>query len=66
MKAILDRLPFLESTRFWALILIGVSIALSDAGVVTQTFMDFVWTVAGGHIGIRTADRFAEQFGKKK
>lgn len=66
MDAFLKQFPFLLSTRFWALVLIGVSLILQDYGVVSKTYMDFVFTVAGGHIGLRTIDRFGESFVAKK
>ena len=63
----LDKFPFLTSTRFWAVVLIAIAGYLQSAG--------FTWDpnalgtalkiVAGGHIGIRTLDRASEKAGGK-
>lgn len=66
MDNLFNRFPFLSSTRFWAFVLIGVSIAFNDLGYVSDTLLGFIITVCGGHVGVRTIDRFGENFNNKK
>ena len=53
-------LPFLKSTRFWSLVLLGATIWLKEEGLIQPEFMNFIKLVTVGHIGIRSIDRFAE------
>lgn len=64
MSKILEKLPFLGSTRFWALVIIGVATALQDAGAIGEGLMQSIMFVCGGHIGVRTVDRMGENLGK--
>ena len=58
--------PFLRSTRFWAVVIFALAIWLGDAGVMPAELVAFLQTVTGGHVGLRTIDRFGETVGKKK
>ena len=56
---------FYKSTRFWALVLFaGVGILQNYAMLPAEVSLALL-TVLGGHIGIRTVDRFSEEVGKK-
>lgn len=61
----MDKLKFLESTRFWAVVVIALAMLLKDYSLISQELFNFVATVAGGHIGIRTIDRGTEKIGSK-
>lgn len=61
MKTLFEKLPFLGSTRFWAIVMVGISMWLHDANLISRNLSDFVFIVCSGHIGIRTIDRFAEK-----
>lgn len=57
----MEHLKFLTSTRFWAVVIIALSFQLSDMGLISDRLFEFLSMIAGGHIGIRTVDRFGEQ-----
>lgn len=61
----MTKLKFLESTRFWAVVVIAVAMLLKDYSLISAELFNFIATVAGGHIGIRTLDRGAEKIGSK-
>jgi len=63
MEKLLKLFPFLGSTRFWAVVLIALSILLSSYGLIPDELKNFVLTIAGGHIGIRSWDRGMESLG---
>jgi len=63
---LLSLFPFLGSNRFWAMVLMGLAIWGGSLGWLPQDLVDFVMLVAGGHVGIKSLDRFSEQLGKKK
>ena len=52
---------FLTSTRFWSLVLIAAALWLKTDGYITAALADFISTVGGGFIVIRTTDRFSEK-----
>lgn len=52
---------FLESTRFWAIVAFALAMWLNDLSLISENLFGFIATVCGGHIGIRTIDRFGEQ-----
>lgn len=58
--------PFLKSTRFWAVVLIGLVVWFGSYGWIPEEVVAFVYTVAGGHVGIRSLDRAFENFSPKK
>jgi len=60
-----DKLEFLTSNRFWALVLLGLSIWFHSIGWIPVELASFIEVICGGHIGIKTLDRFSEKFGKK-
>ena len=57
---------FLKSNRFWALVLLAVSFYLDKYGFTLDSHGVAVLLemVAGGHVGLRTVDRFAEKFSR--
>lgn len=57
----MNHFKFLLSTRFWAVVIIALSFQLSDMGLISDRLFEFLSMIAGGHIGIRTIDRFGEQ-----
>jgi len=61
----LDKLPFLASTRFWAIIVMALAIWGGALGWLPADLVSFVELVTAGHIGIRTTDRAFENFKKK-
>lgn len=62
---LLETFPFLKSTRFWAVVTIAASMWLVDLGWMPETPANFIYTIAGGHIGLRTIDKVSENIGKK-
>ena len=58
--------PMLKSNRFWAMVLIALTIWFESYGWIPTELKAFILTVCGGHIGMRTIDRFSENVGKKK
>lgn len=61
----MEKFKFLESTRFWAVVVIATAMLLKDYSLISSELFNFLATVAGGHIGIRTFDRGAEKIGNK-
>ena len=57
--------PFLLSTRFHALVLIGLAIWLGSLGWIPEELVAFIKLIGGGHIGIRSWDRASEYLGDK-
>ena len=54
-------LRFLKSNRFWVLIIGAVALFLKQEGIIDEAVFALIGTISAGFIGIRTADRFAEQ-----
>ncbi len=53
-------LAFLKSNRFWSLVVIAVVWVLGQQGVLSPEIVGAVEVILGGHIVIRTTDRFSE------
>lgn len=53
---------FLKSNRFWALVLVGVVMALKSWGLVDEGVAGALMTVLLGFVGVRTIDRVGEKF----
>ena len=54
----------IRSNRFQALVALAVVSALYSYGWVGDIIWEGALLVLGGHIGIRTIDRFADKLGK--
>ena len=52
-----EKLKFLQSTRFWALVLIGVIKALEAEAIIPSEVADSLIIILGGYIGIRSFDK---------
>lgn len=61
-----DKLAFLSSTRFWALLLASVFTTLGSEGYITPGVLEGIQMLLAGFVGIRSVDRFAEQFKKQE
>lgn len=59
----MEKLAFLSSTRFWALVIGALSVYLQTIGVIGEPEMQLIATLSAGFIGIRTIDRAAEKAG---
>lgn len=55
-----EKLSFLTSTRFWALVIGGLSIA-SEGGFTPEAWMKGILFVVTGFTAVRTADKFKPQ-----
>lgn len=64
MKTLLKIFPFIASTRFWAIVIVGLAMLLNSKGFIPEELYYFIWTVCSGHVGIRSLDRAFEQFAK--
>lgn len=62
---IASKFSFIYSTRFQAVVVIGITIFAFDQGWITEELRNFLFLVLGGHTGIRTIDRFGEKIGGK-
>jgi len=62
LNTLKDKLAFLSSTRFWALIIAGLVI-VADGNFTQQAWIKGLLAVLGGFIGIRTIDRASEKLG---
>lgn len=60
MEKLILIFPFIQSTRFWALVIMGLSILFYSYGWIPEELRNFITTICGGHIGIRTIDRLSE------
>ena len=54
------KLAFLQSRRFWGLIVIAVVGVLGSEGIFSEEIVSAIIIVIGGFIGIRTVDKFGE------
>ena len=54
------KLSFLQSRRFWGLIIIAVIGVLESQGIIPADMAGGLVIIIGGFIGIRTVDRFGE------
>jgi len=60
-----ERFEFLQSNRFWVLVIGAVVLYLETKGLIGEAERTLVVTMAGGFIGIKSIDRFSEKVGKK-
>lgn len=58
-------LAFLKSNRFWSLVIIAAVWLLGQEGVLSPEIVGAVEVILGGHIFIRTTDRFSEVIANK-
>lgn len=56
-----DKLLFLTSTRFWAMVVGAVSIYLKMKGIIGEAEMQLIATLTAGFIAIKTIDKTAEK-----
>jgi hypothetical protein len=56
-----DKLDFLRSTRFWALVIGAIMFYLQTKGIIGDAEMILANTILGGFITIKTIDRASEQ-----
>lgn len=57
----MNKLEFLTSTRFWAMIVGALAIYLETKGYIGEPEMQLISTIMGVFITVRTVDRFAEK-----
>lgn len=50
----------LKSSRFQALVALAVFTVLGSYHILPVEIVEAAWIILGGHIGIRTVDRFSE------
>ncbi len=55
-----EKLQFLTSSRFWAIVIGALSIYAQSKGWIGEPEMILIATIMGGFTAIRTVDRFAE------
>lgn len=53
------QLEFLQSTRFWALVVIAILGVLAKEGIISNELLTAFNTILFGYVGIRTADKFS-------
>lgn len=51
---------FIKSTRFWAVVIGAVAVYFHQEGIITEPLMQLILTICGGHVTIRTVDKFNE------
>jgi len=56
-------ISFLKSTRFWSVVIMAITVYLQTKGIIGDPEMILITTVLGGHVALRTVDRFAEKSG---
>jgi len=54
-------MEFLKSTRFWKLVIAGISFALFQYGVIDAAVLGAVETICIGSVVVRTVDRTVEK-----
>jgi len=59
-----EKLTFLTSNRFWAVVIAAVVLYLSNKGILGMSETVFLETILAAFVGIRTVDRFSERIGK--
>ena len=52
---------FLQSNRFWALVLVAVLGVLKSEGILGSQIIDPLIALLVGFVGIRSVDRFSEK-----
>lgn len=55
----------IKSTRFQALVALSIVIILGDYGILPYEVVTAFVTILGGHIGIRSWDRFSDKIGSR-
>jgi hypothetical protein len=56
-----SKFDFLQSTRFWAMVIGAVSIYLQTKGFIGEPEMILVATIMGGFTVVRTVDRIGDK-----
>ena len=56
-----EKFAFLQSSRFWALVIAAVSIYAQTKGWIGDPEMMLVSTIMGGFTVIRTVDRYSDK-----
>lgn len=59
----LEKLNFLSSTRFWALVIGALSVYAQSKGYIGEPEMALIATLTAGFTLVRTVDRFGEKAG---
>ncbi len=59
-------LSFLKSNRFWSLVIIALVWVAGQWGFITPEIVAAIEVILGGHIVIRTTDRFSETIAEGK
>lgn len=57
---------FLKSNRFWSLVGIAIVFVLGQYGILSPEVVAALEVILGGHIVIRTTDRFSETIASGK
>lgn len=58
-----EKFAFIYSTRFWAIVLIGVVGYLEARGFIGGAERTLIWTIAGAFGVVKTVDRASEFIG---
>jgi hypothetical protein len=58
-----DKLLFISSTRFWALVIGAISLYLKTNGWIGEPEMVLIATITAGFITVKTVDRVSEKLG---
>lgn len=57
---------FLKSNRFWSLVAIAIVWVAGQWGILSPEIVAAIEVILGGHIVIRTTDRFSETIAEGK
>lgn len=57
---------FLKSNRFWSLVVIALVWIAGQWGFISPEIVAAIEVILGGHVVIRTTDRFSETIAKGK
>ncbi len=64
----MSKFAFLQSVRFWKLVIVGVLLSLQQGGYINSELLNAVFGVLelalGGSVIIRTVDRLGEKVGE--
>ena len=55
-----EHFTFIYSSRFWALVMLAISVALNSYGILPQETMNALITLLGGYIAVGTIDKFSK------
>jgi hypothetical protein len=58
-----EKLQFITSTRFWAMVIGAFSIYLKTKGYIGEAEMLLIATITGGFVVVKTTDKIGEQIG---